>query len=61
MKVKFRHSNIQSVDLLRPFSATIRGGTRGFGDAQALEPYSNEIFYCVTTFGGSKLVIVEIR
>lgn len=38
----------------------LRGGVRGFGDAQALEPYSNDIFSCVTTFGGAKLVVVEI-
>lgn len=56
----FRNSNSGKVDHSKMFSGTIRGGVRGFGDAQALEPYSNELFSCVTSFGGNKLVIVEI-
>ena len=60
MKVVFRNSNSGKVDFSKMFSATIRGGVRGFGDAQALEPYSNDIFSCVTSFGGNKLVVVEI-
>ena len=60
MKVVFRNSNSDKVDISKMFSGTVRGGVRGFGDAQALEPYSNDIFSCVTTFGGAKLVVVEI-
>ena len=60
MKVTIRNSNEGKVDLSEMFCGTIRGGMRGFGDSQALEPYSNEIFSCVTTFGGNKLVVVEI-
>ena len=60
MKVIFRNSNSGKVDLSKMFSGTVRGGVRGFGDAQALEPYSNDIFSCVTTFGGAKLVVVEV-
>ena len=60
MKVRVRNSNFDKVDISKMFSGTVRGGVRGFGDAQALEPYLNDIFPCVTTFGGAKLVVVEI-
>lgn len=38
---KIRHVN--EVELSKPFSAHLCGSSRGFGDANALETYSNSI------------------
>lgn len=55
-KIRLRHSN--NVDLTQTFSASIRGGVRGFTDAMALETHSNDIYPTVKTV--NFCVIVEV-
>lgn len=55
-KIRLRHSN--NVDLTQTFSASIRGGGRGFDDAMALESHSNDIYPTVKTV--NFCVIVEV-
>ena len=56
-KIVFRHSN--GVDLTKTFSARIMGGCRGFGDACAMESFSNDVAPCVKCVQ-SFSVIVEV-
>ena len=57
-KLKLRISN--GVDVTRTFSASIRGGGRGFSDACALESHSNDVFPTIKTIEGFT-VIVEVK
>ena len=46
----------KGVDINKPFSGSIRGGGRGYADACALEPHSNEVFPCVKTIVGFSVI-----
>ena len=56
-KMRFRISN--DVDAGRTFSASIRGGCRGYDDAMAIEAHSNDVCPTVKTLTGFT-VIVEV-
>ena len=56
-KMRIRAAN--DVDTTRTFSASIRGGVRGYDDAMAIEAHSNDVFPCVKTLVGFS-VIVEV-
>ena len=43
----------------RTFSASVRGGKRGYADACAVETFSNDIAPCIKTIEGFT-VIVEV-
>lgn len=53
-KLRLRIAN--NVDIGRWFSASIRGGTRGYSDACAIETHSNTEFPTVKTMGGFMVV-----
>ena len=55
-KMRLRVAN--GVDTGRLFSASIRGGERGFVDCMALETFSNDVFPCVKCLG-SFCVVAE--
>lgn len=46
-KLRFRIAN--NMDVTQPFSASIRGGSRGFVDACAVESHSNDVFPTIKT------------
>jgi len=55
--IRLRHTN--RIDLSKTYSASLRGGVRGFPDAMALEPHSNEVTPTIKTITGF-IVIVQI-
>lgn len=57
-KLRLRISN--GVDVTRTFSASIRGGARGYEDACAVESHSNDVSPTIKTIEGFT-VIVEIN
>lgn len=56
-KLRLRIAN--GVDVTKTFSASIRGGVRGYEDACAVESHSNDISPTIKTIEGFT-VIVEI-
>lgn len=56
MKLKLRIANNTNTSCL--FSASLRGGVRGFADAVAVESHSNTVCPCIKTVSGF-VVIVE--
>lgn len=57
---KMRIRMTEGVDETRLFSASIRGGARGFADAVAIESHSNEVVPTIKAISGAGLpVIVE--
>ncbi len=57
MRIRLRHRH--GVRLDRAFSSTIRGGVRGFGDAVAMETFSNDLAPTIRTLS-SFVVITEV-
>jgi len=57
-RIRIRHSN--DVDLGMTFSASLRGGIRGYDDAMALETCSNDFFPTIKFLSGFT-VIVEVE
>ena len=57
-KLRLRIAN--DVNIGRTFSASIRGGSRGYEDACALETHSNDIAPTIKTVEGFT-VIVEVE
>lgn len=53
-KLRLRIAN--NVDIGRTFTASIKGGTRGYSDACAIETHSNTEFPTVKTMGGFMVV-----
>ncbi len=47
-QIELRRSNPE-VNLNQVFSASIRGGSRGFGEIMAMEPFSNDVFPTLRT------------
>lgn len=47
MKMRIRIAN--NVDAGRMFSASIRGGVRGYADAVTVESHSNDVCPCIKT------------
>jgi hypothetical protein len=54
-KIRIRHTN--GTDLTKTFSAHLCGGGRGYGDANALESYSNDLVPCIKTLIGFVLIV----
>lgn len=59
IKARLRIAN--NVDITRTFSASYRGGVRGYEDMCALETFSNEIAPCVKTLQGFTLIVEPIN
>lgn len=57
-KLRFRNAN--DVDMGKTFSASIRGGKRGYPDACAIETHSNDVSPTIKTLTGFT-VIVEVN
>lgn len=53
--MRLRHANC--VDLTRTFSANLLGGPRSFGDANALESFSNEVTPTIRCLHGFVLIV----
>ena len=54
-KLRIRLSN--GVDPSHPFSASIRGGVRGYADACAIEAHSNDICPTIKTLTGFTVIV----
>ena len=54
-KIRIRHTN--GTDLSKTFSAKILGGGRGFGDALALETFSNDVSPTIKCIQGFTLIV----
>lgn len=54
-KLRLRIAN--NVDITKVFSASIRGGTRGYEDACAVESHSNEICPTIKTIEGFTVIV----
>lgn len=54
-KLKLRIAN--NVDTSRVFSASLRGGERGYADAVAVEAHSNEVCPCIKTVNGFTVIV----
>jgi hypothetical protein len=54
-KLKFRHSN--DVDITKVFSASIRGGQRGYEDAMAVESHSNDVFPTIKAVNAFSVIV----
>ena len=55
MKLKLRIAN--NVNVTRTFSASLRGGVRGYADAVAVEAHSNEVCPCIKTVNGFTVIV----
>lgn len=55
-KLRIRIAN--NVDVGRMFSASIRGGKRGYDGACALESHSNDVFPTLRTIDGFTVIVV---
>lgn len=55
-KLRLRISN--GVDVNNVYSATIKGGSRGFGDALAIETYSNDVVPTILTIESFTLIVL---
>ena len=53
--MRLRHAN--GVDLTRTFSANLLGGPRSFGNANALESFSNEVTPTIQCLHGFVLIV----
>ena len=53
--IRIRHTN--GIDLDRLFSARLMGGVRGFGDAFALETFSNDLSPCIKCMQNFTLIV----
>lgn len=56
-QIELRRSNPE-VNLNQVFSASIRGGSRGFGEIMAMEPFSNDVFPTLRTIIGFNVTSV---
>lgn len=56
--IRLRHAN--GVDMTQTFSANLLGGPRSFGDANALETFSNDVTPTIRCIHGF-ILIVEIE
>lgn len=54
-KLRLRIAN--NVDVTHPFSATIRGGVRGFVDACSVDSHSNDVFPTIKTFESFTVIV----
>ena len=54
-KLKLRIAN--NVDVCRVFSASIRGGQRGYDDACAVETHSNDVSPTIKTVEGFTVIV----
>lgn len=54
-KLKIRIAN--NVDTTRMFSASIRGGVRGYSDACAVESHDNDVAPTIKTVGGFTVIV----
>lgn len=55
-KLRIRLAN--DVDIGKPFSASIRGGIRGYADACAVESHSNDVFPTIKTVEGFTVIVL---
>lgn len=55
MKLKLRIAN--NVDVNRTFSASLRGGVRGYADAVAVEAHSNDVCPCIKTVNNFTVIV----
>ena len=58
-KLRLRIAN--NVDITKVFSASIRGGARGYKDACAVESHSNEICPTIKTIEGFTVIVEPQR
>lgn len=54
-KLRIRIAN--EVDVSRMFSASIRGGKRGYEDACAIETHSNDVSLTIKTLTGFTVIV----
>lgn len=54
-KLRLRISN--NVDVSQIFSASIRGGVRGYEDACAVESHSNDVFPTIKCLGNFTVIV----
>ncbi len=54
-EMRFRIAN--GVDVSKPFSATIRGGVRGYTDALAIDSHSNDVCPTIKTVMGFTVIV----
>lgn len=59
MKMRFRHTVTNDVDYSQTFICKITGGIRGYGDSNALEPFSNDTSPCIRSSGENFTMVVE--
>lgn len=57
-KLRIRIAN--NVDVSKTFSASIRGGTRGYDDACAIESHSNDVSPTIKTIDGFTVIVIPI-
>ena len=55
MKLRLRIAN--DVDTSKVFSASLRGGLRGYTDAVAVESHSNDVCPCIKTINGFTVIV----